>query len=165
MPKKAARVRSRARSRARSMPRRRRGRGGRGSIVPHEMGSVIAGGGVALLGGLAISRFFTGLPKWLSPAGVALWMYGWWRGIAIFRWAGLLFIALAVAEWLGISTGLMNGVNNAMARLNIGGGGATTPGETTPGARSEASPNVQKAAADLTAISNAYTAARNAYAA
>ena len=169
MARRAARVRTRARRRARANPRiyRRRGRGQ--AVIPGEWGTAIAGGAVALLGGLTLSRFFTGLPRWLSPSGVALWLWGWWRGIPLFRWAGLFLIALSVAEWLGISSGLAQGINNALSRMGMAagaaGGGAGTPapmGGPAPGV--QPSSDIQQATADLTAALNLYTTAQAAFA-
>jgi len=167
MARRAARVRRRARRRS-VAPRAYRRRRSRGSaLIPGEWGSVIAGGGVALLGGLVLSKFFVGLPAWLSPAGVALWFWGWWRNVPVFRWTGMFLIALAVASFLGITSGIDAGVTNAMAKLRgLGGGAGGGGGQTVPtgGGGAQPSSDVQQAVSDLTAALNLYQTAQQVFA-
>lgn len=155
---------------ARAGKRRRRSGGVRGFLRSHQTETILTGAGVAMVGGIALGRFFPQLPLWLSPVGVALWLWGWWRNQPVFRWAGMLFIALSVAEYLGLSSGIAAGVQQAAAKLKQTVGapaaaaqaGAPAPAPASATGTGGAIGQVQQAAAATTALANAVQAVQSA---
>jgi hypothetical protein len=83
-----------------------RGGGGAGILgVPQTIGG--AGGGLLQvgvwgLGGAVLLASMFVFPAWLSPLGVALFLYGWWRKNPTIKGVGLLLIGVQIAQATGV---------------------------------------------------------------
>lgn len=94
--KKHAPTRARRRSSAMTT---RKGFFGLSTLGPHGDVGQLATWGIG--GAVVLASYFT-FPSWLSPLGVALFLYGWWRGNAQIKSVGALLVVVQFVQSLGV---------------------------------------------------------------
>lgn len=66
-----------------------------------QHGDLLKVGAWGIGGAILLASFFV-FPAWLSPLGVALFLYGWWRGNGQVKAAGALLIGVQFVQALGV---------------------------------------------------------------
>lgn len=66
-----------------------------------QHGDLVKVGAWGIGGAILLASFFV-FPVWLSPLGVALFLYGWWRGNGQVKATGALLMGVQLVQALGI---------------------------------------------------------------
>lgn len=118
---------------------KRRSSGGGGSGISSFFGakqlgnvSLLEAGAIALIGGVSLGALFT-LPVWLSPIGLALFLYGMWRKNPLLKAIGLLLVGMGIVTIMGIPSAISAKIQEAKAKglIPMITGGAAQPGAAT----------------------------------
>lgn len=107
-------------------------------------GGLVEVGAYGILGALLLGSFFV-FPAWLSPLGVALFVYGWWRGNATVKALGVLMIGVQIVQALGVVDAAANKIaqirkEGVFKALGSKSGVAASPATASPGQAIAATP-------------------------
>ena len=145
--------------------RRRSGAGRGGFLKTVQLGTgggLFEMGGTAILGGVALSRFFK-LPVWLSPIGAALYLYGWYKGNAMIKTLAIFIIGLGLAETLGLPTFVGQKVDEIRAKGIFGALGTGTQASSGTGGGTKQS-SLDEAIDTVASAGDAYGKVKTAFA-